>query len=739
MLPALYKTGDYPYDVPKELQKIEVVSTPEEATDLVDRLYDLGGLPVAVDTESDDVSPGEESPAGKGIVITTQFAWVEDDVEAEELLELIENKSVSVKRVWVDCRDHRVLDLLKDWLEDENCRKVLHNFSWDCHQFQNHGIILRGLEADTLQLSRMEYPERLSHSLDGAQGLVKVLLGETRLTTKQALGVNKISESTGKELKSTEYIGMEAYVTDEEMRPFQQIYSCFDVHDTILIYYILKDRLQGMEWEEDENGFYGCWESFTGPYLPVLYGMERTGICEDTETARELKEKYEGVRLDLTNQIYAWAGCQVNLNSPVQKAWLLFGDGEKVFKDTVSKKEVTIVGKSLPIDPKRKPSKSGGLSTDKKSLMFILENLDPDNYPEDVENRVAVEALLERSKIEKLISGTLNPLVKGARPRHMSGVRAYDESKSYYNYVHPSFSVKARTGRLSSSSPNAQNVPSRTKEGQAIRHVFTCEDDEVILCCDYSQLELRILAAYILLLFDDDSMAKALESGDLHQATADDVGVDRKTAKIVNFGLIYGMTEYKLASDLRISVEAARDILNLYFKKKPSVKKYIDWAISYAKKHGCARTILGRYRQLPDINNPNRKFRGQDERRSSNTPIQGSAQDIVQLAMLSLDQDEELKKYGFVMRLQVHDEVVATCKMEYREPALKRMIHLMENAIEPERIGGVRFPVDGHWGTTWGEAKEGGLFTCPACGGDGCEACKKEGALSVEATQCLTN
>ncbi len=734
--PALYLEGKYPYDVNEELESIEVIETMAGARSLVQRLNALGSLPVAVDTEADDIDPGEESPVGKGLVVSVQFSWIEEALymSDSEVAEAVLKKEVEPTRVWVDTRNPKVLQILKPWLENSRRLKVLHNFDFDAHMFRNHGIELFGLVGDTLAMSRAQYPERMAHMLDGQGGLVVSIFKEKRLTTQQALNIFKTSAKDGRQLKTKFFPGMLYLVEDEEARPFQQVYSTFDVYDTIRLYYVLKEWMRQMEWDEDPDGFFGYYQVWLNPYLPVLHQMEREGICVDGEVVESLIEEYEKIVHDIEKELYEWVGVPINWNSSKQKSFLLYGDGEFTLNDSKRKTEITFAGKSLPCKELDDGEDVEQPSTDKEHLQYTLERLNALGLRDSDDYR-AIKLLQELQTLQKLVSGTLYPLRRDARDRNANGLRGRLAANGrFYRYVHGGFSVKARTGRLAAAKPNLQNIPAKTRQGKRIRHAFTCEEDEVLLCADYSQLELRILSYYVWILFGDRVLADDLESGDLHQATADRLGIKRYEAKAVNFGIVYGITAYKLSNDLGISEEAAQHLLDEYFRMYPGVKKYVEWAKQYAHQTGSARTLRGRYRQLPMISSGKKWKVRAAERQAMNTPIQGSAQDIVQTAMLLLDKDPELKKYGFKMRIQVHDEIVATCKAERKEQALKRMLHIMSNAMPPDEMEGIRFKATGHWGKTWAEAKEGARFRCRGCCGSGetstgnkCSHCDGEG------------
>ncbi len=766
MLPALQIAGEYKYDVQKELEDIWIVDTLEELEILLAEAYRQAKRKniLSFDTETSGVNPKEESPAGKGYIVTAQLAWIEEapDLELKELCRRILAEEVDMTKAWIDCRDPRMLHRLQEWLEDEDCPIVMQGGAYDRHVAANHGIYIKGCAADTLGMSRLQYPERMSHSLDGAQGLVKKILGKDRYTTKQALGTHKISTSTGKTLQGVEFLDMRVYVDDEEMRPYQQVYSVNDVDDCICLKYILELKLREMEWDDDPRGLWGFWEDHLCRYGTILFDIERQGICIDEGVLQYLLTEYRKLERSLTEEAYEIIGVPINLNSYQHKGWMLYGKGNREFLRNSKKKSdgmFLLEGWELPCrelledgeDPWVKKKKwdgstsSGYPSTDGDHLEWTLERIEHDS-----DEAQCIRLLKARQEVQKLISATLEPMERNLRERQQTGVREAAVSPELWRHIHGTFSVAARTGRLSSSKPNLQQIPSRTKLGKAIRHAFICEPEQALLVADYSQLELNILSLYIAEISGgrDMSYAQALRDGDIHQKVADSLGISRRDAKPISFGPIYGMTAYKLRRTMQKTLEEAQEILDNYFADWPGVEKYMDWAVRYAHKHGTARTILGRYRQLPNIHDVYRGGRAQgrptraaraDERRAMNTPIQGSAQDIVGTGQIHLADDEELREYGYKQRLVVHDEVVGTCIAKYREQALKRKVYLMENAITwPEYNGVVRTPVEGFSGANWGEGKDGLLFSCPRCegtgkrGGDKCSHCGGEGAVSTK-------
>jgi DNA polymerase-1 len=260
--------------------------------------------------------------------------------------------------------------------------------------------------------------------------------------------------------------------------------------------------------------------------------------------------------------------------------------------------------------------------------------------------------------------------------------------------IHTSFNQTiTSTGRLSSSDPNLQNIP------QELRQAFIPEKEGwVTLAADYSQIELRILAH----LSNDPELIKAFKDDkDIHQTTADELGISREAAKTVNFGIIYGMSDFGLAKQLKIKKTEAGEYIDKYFAKHKGVKEFIDKTIKEARKNGYVATLLGRKRPLPDINSPHFGLRSFAERTAINTPVQGTAADLIKIAMINIRQRAESSELRAEMLLQVHDELVFECPRKEAEKAKKIIKEEMEKALE------LKVPIKVEMGTdqNWGEAK----------------------------------
>ncbi len=427
------------------------------------------------------------------------------------------------------------------------------------------------------------------------------------------------------------------------------------VHSVYRLYDVFVPRL-----EEREQMSLLC--DLEMPLVPVLAGMEQAGVridCAELERqAGELSTELER----LETEIHTLAGRPFNVNSPRQVGDLLMDE--------------------LGLDPKAKKTKSGGYSTSEE----VLDKL-RSKHP-------IVERILAYRGLRKLLSTYIEPL-----PRLL-----HEDGK-----LHTTFNqTVAATGRLSSTNPNIQNIPIRTPEGSRIRGAFTSDGAETIfVSADYSQIELRLMAHFS----EDASLIEAFHSGlDIHQATAarifgvplEEVTPDmRRRAKTANFGIIYGVSAFGLSEQLGVSRTEARALIDGYFAAYPAVDAYMKRVVREAQHDGYVSTLLGRRRYLPDINNPNGSVRSHAERNAINAPLQGTAADIIKLAMIRLD--EAMRKRGLrsQMILQVHDELNFNA---YRDE-LDTLIPLIRETME-SALSGLRVPlvVEVGTGTNWLEA-----------------------------------
>ncbi|MNO83151.1 DNA polymerase I [compost metagenome] len=377
------------------------------------------------------------------------------------------------------------------------------------------------------------------------------------------------------------------------------------------------------------------------PLSRILADMEKQGVSVDRESLVELGKEFEVQINKLVSQIYDIAGQEFNLNSPKQLGEILF---DKL---------------GLPVVKKTKT----GYSTDAE----VLEKLAPYNQ--------IVQYILEYRQLAKLQSTYVEGLLKEIRP----------ETGKVHTYFRQTV---AATGRLSSQFPNLQNIPIRLEEGRKIRKVFVpSEEGWFMLAADYSQIELRVLAH----ISGDKGLQEAfLHDMDIHTKTAMNVfGVSaeevdsnmRRSAKAVNFGIVYGISDYGLSQNLNITRKEAAKFIDQYFDAFQGVREYMDSIVKEAKRDGYVKTLLERRRYLPEINASNFNLRSFAERTAMNTPIQGTAADIIKLAMVLMDKalyDHQLKSR---MLLQVHDELVFEVPPEELELMTKLVPETMEKAL----------------------------------------------------------
>ena len=417
-------------------------------------------------------------------------------------------------------------------------------------------------------------------------------------------------------------------------------------------------------YEEDEmrkKELLSLFENIEMPLVYVLASMEEAGVTVDKERLKEFG-KMLSLELDkLTNEIYEEAGHEFNINSPKQLGTVLFEElGLKSGKKTKS-----------------------GYSTGAE----VLEKL-KNTHP-------IVDKVLEYRKIAKLNS------------TYVDGLIAVINEKT--GRIHSSFNQTVTvTGRISSTEPNLQNIPVRTKLGREMRKMFVAPSpDYVLVDADYSQIELRVLAH----ISDDENMINAFVSGeDIHASTAarvfnvskeDVTGEMRSAAKAINFGLVYGMGEFSLSQDLHISVKAAKDYIEDYLGSYPKVRQYMKDTVDFAKENAYVKTMFGRRRDLPEIQASNYQVRSFGERAAMNTPVQGSAADIIKLAMINVD--KRLKKENLKSRLilQVHDELI----VEALNEELEKVCAVLKEEMEEATKLSVPLKADMKWGHSWYDTK----------------------------------
>ena len=510
-----------------------------------------------------------------------------------------------------------VLARLKPWLEDATRPKLGQNIKYDLHVFANAGVQVRGYRHDTM----LESYVLEAHKSHGLESLAERHLGRKGLSYEDLCGkgVNQIPFAQVDIERATVYSG-----EDSEM--------ALQVHRTL--------------WPQIEadgdaiggtRGLRFVYERIEMPVSRVLATIERNGVLIDAAVlARQSHELAERM-LALEQEAYSIAGQPFNLGSPKQIGEILFGK------------------LGLPV---KKKTASGAPSTDEE----VLQELAAD-YP------LPARILDHRSlaKLKGTYTDKLPLMVNPATGR-----------------VHTHYAqAVAVTGRLASNDPNLQNIPIRTPEGRRVREAFVAPPGHSIISADYSQIELRIMAH----ISEDPALLRAFAEGiDVHRATASEVfGVpvaevsseQRRYAKVINFGLIYGMGAFGLASNLGIEQKAAKDYIDRYFARFAGVRRYMDETRVLAREKGYVETVFGRRLWLPEINSGNGPRRSGAERQAINAPMQGTAADLIKLAMIAVQQALDDERRATRMVMQVHDELVLEvpdAELDWAREAVPRLM-----------------------------------------------------------------
>ena len=449
---------------------------------------------------------------------------------------------------------------------------------------------------------------------------------------------------TGKNQKSM------AELSPEEV----YVYACEDTDITLRLKNLFAPELE-------KEGLMKLFQEIEMPLMPVLAYMERNGVCIDTEGLRETSVLYSEEMQRIEEEIYQLAGVHFNISSPKQVGEVLFDQ--------------------MKITNKPKKTKTGQYATTEE-ILVSLKSKSP-----------IVGKILEYRGLKKLLSTYIDALPELINPDT--------------GHIHTSFNqTVTTTGRLSSSNPNLQNIPVRDEQGKEVRKAFIPEAGQEFFCADYSQIELRIMAH----LSGDENLIEAFNAGqDIHAATAakifhkalEEVTSDeRRKAKTANFGIIYGISAFGLAERLDVSRTEAKELIDGYFLTYPGVKEYMEKSIAMAREKGYTETIFKRRCYLPDINSNNANVRGNAERNAINSPIQGSAADIIKIAMIRVYQRMKAEGIRSKMILQVHDELCFTVLPEEKDRLQKIVVEEMQNAVQ------MRIPLiaDTGWGSNWLEA-----------------------------------
>ena len=531
---------------------------------------------------------------------------------------------------------NKIVALFKPLFEDEKIEKTGQNIKYDLLMIGNYGVKAGGKLFDTMIAHYLIQPE-LPHNLDY---LSEQYLDYTPVSVEKLIGKKGKNQKNMRSLKPAD-------IAD---------YACEDADLTLQLKNILLKRLEDNQLNE-------LAETIEMPLVYVLGDMERAGVKINKDALEQYGVKLKNELAKLENKIIELSGGhKFNIASPKQLGEVLFD--------------------KMKIADKPKKTKSKQYSTSEETLEKLRGKHE------------IIDKILEYRSLKKLITGYVEALPKLINEKT--------------NKIHTSFNQTiTSTGRLSSNNPNLQNIPIREERGREIRKAFVASDnDHVLLAADYSQIELRLMAH----ISEDEEMIKAFQNNeDIHTATAAKIfsvnnnEVDkemRRQAKTANFGIIYGISPYGLSQRLNIKREEAEQLIKGYFNNYPKIREYMDERISYAREKGYVQTIMGRRRYLKDINSANAVVRGFAERNAINAPVQGSAADIIKLAMIRIHEKMAAENYKSNMILQVHDELVFDVYRPEAEKLEQMVKSIMENVVELE----IPLTVDTGMGDNWLEA-----------------------------------
>tara|TARA_B100000242_G_scaffold293626_1_gene272354 strand:+ start:3780 stop:6416 length:2637 start_codon:yes stop_codon:yes gene_type:complete len=446
----------------------------------------------------------------------------------------------------------------------------------------------------------------------------------------------------------------------DDFESFLKIYG-FNLRSEERVFYI--NKLSKIVTKEIiENRIESLFEDVEMPLSIILTEMENEGVNIDTKLLNDIYKQFDNSLKKLQSEIFSFSGEEFNLASPKQLGEILFD--------------------KLKIESKAKKTKTGQYSTSEETLSKLSEK------------HKIVEKILKWRSLQKLITTYVTALPK--------------QINSETKRIHTIFNqTLTSTGRLSSLNPNLQNIPIRTENGKLIRKAFTPRDDKhILVSADYSQIELRVIAS----MSNDKSMIDAFNNDeDIHTATAANVfGINlkdvtpeqRSHAKVVNFGIIYGVSAFGLSNQTKLSRSESKEIIENYYKSYPKLKDFTQDQIEFARENGYVKTILGRKRFLNDINSRNAILRSSAERNAINTPVQGSAADIIKIAMVKINNEFQKKSIKSKLILQVHDELIFDC--------LKDELNIVEEIISSSMQSAyklkVPLKVDIGLGNNWLEA-----------------------------------
>ncbi|MDV7339490.1 DNA polymerase I [Terasakiella sp. A23] len=621
---------------PKETS-YELVQTEADLKRWVDQSMIAGT--VAVDTETDSLDATSANLVGVSLsyeVGSACYIPLRHKSAQPEQTSLFGDEEETTAAAPEQVDFDTAIALLKPLLEAPSVLKVGQNIKYDL-------LVLGNPDNGGINVAPIDDTMVLSYINDGAKhkhgmdALSELHFGITPIPFKEVCG-------TGKKQITFDLVELEK----------ARDYAAEDADITLRLHKLLKPQLAA---EQNVT----LYEKMERPLIPILALMEGNGIKVDVQELRNISEEFGNRLNELEKEIHELAGKEFNIASPKQLGEVLFDDLEL---------------------PGGKKGKTGAYQTG----VGVLEKL------ADAGHEIPVKVMEYRqlSKLKSTYSDALIAQVNAKTGR-----------------VHTSFQqAVTSTGRLSSSDPNLQNIPIRTEEGRRIRHAFVPEEGKILMAADYSQIELRLLAHVAGI----ETLKQAFHDGvDIHALTASQVfgvpvdGMDpmvRRNAKAINFGIIYGQSQYGLAKQLGISNDEAKEYITAYFEQYPGIRTFMDNAKEEAKEHGYVKTLFGRKCFIPGINDKNGALRAMGERAAINAPIQGGAADIIKRAMIRLPDALHAANLSSKLLLQVHDELVLEVTPEEEQKTKEVLKEVMEGAAQLS----VPLVVDVGTGQNWQEA-----------------------------------
>jgi DNA polymerase I-like protein with 3'-5' exonuclease and polymerase domains len=649
--------------------------------------------PYGLDCETVGVDPTEESPVGKGKIVCWSIGWV------DPALGLHPERGTPVARsafLWADS-----LDVFADWLR--SAPVVGHNVvGFDRHMFRNHGIDLGGIVGDSLRMAKLldvdshdnslkswirrafdygvgEYTELFSRRKPGATEDLGAPRDTWRKVDDQARVPTVVGGPASRVGAARDLIPLDRIREDyPQLLPVLYEYAGLDAKGSLELFFLLQRRLREAPWRGLGQArlwgtLWDLYRDFWHPSLGVLHGIERRGIQYDAGIAAAGRTAAEQERQVAHAAAIEWVGHEVNLDSPAQLAQVLY---QERFYDVPP---VMGTVKAIKANRERKPS------TSEAALQHIaIQHLEP-----------GIEHILKERKLTDLI-------------QFLDRLPTFQDT---FGRIHSILKPDTRTGRLSSSKPNLQNIPKDDTYG--LRSAFVAAPGHSLVVADYGALEPRLQAHFLVTLFNDTSLLDAINFGDVYSGialecwpdkfrgwTLDAIKADklRGEAKIVLLAKAYGKGLMGMALQLKKSVDETRAIVERIDSAFPGVPRFQVFMADYAREHGGVHTLLGRFRPLPNIYSKDRGLRAGAERQAYNTPIQGSATDVMTAARGKLD-----KLVSIV--LEVHDEMVVECRQGLEQVTLDIVTKTMCNPLRPGLLK-VPLIVEAGYGPSWAKAKK---------------------------------